>query len=392
MTDDKASGSPRDSDRRRWALLVSSLVTASDSELETFRRRRGVDPSLDIERLKLARAYLERIGDALAANTPKQWDPLGAAAATLGLTIAPVVPPRGAAATPTAGVDATVDTAPAAPRSPREGGAAAGPQPPPLLMNDGPPLASATSEPLPLPASALTSPWVKASAPAAGARPVAPPPRPGLTPPPGPVGLPRPPIALPATVPTPAPPPVVSAAPLAVGDHEALTSLLANNPRLAAFAAAVAESGDDGGGATVVVSGTHDGRPVLPFQREPPPSSQGAAPELGPVVGDDAEQTLAFESPEMREQLASLRAAATGVLPPHLAALPIDRYAALVAQCRVYPEWQASIEQSFGVNGSVERSVLDDYWQQQFAADAKLEHTFRWQRDQHEQWERERQR
>lgn len=368
------------SERRRWALLVSSLVTSSDAELPAFQRRRGVDSSVPVDRLKLARAYLERLGEALASNESEHWEAFAGAASALGIGST-----ASTHATDHAGNEAPANQA--APRgagapseqgAKRALGAAAAPtaehRREPGASKLGPVLAETPPSPEPPRLAAVTLPEHPTKLA---------PPRAKAAPSPGPPVPAKPPlVAAP-----PEPPALISSLGVATEDAELLATLLQKNPSLAAFAdgAASAASG------TVVVSGTHDARPVLPFREELPQSQahEGDATKSG---GPDPERTLAFDSAEASAELAAVRAAALSSLPSHLVGMPLERYAALCAQCRVYPEWRSSVEQSFGVNGPAERDALDAHWRGLFERDASLEQAFRWHRDQQEQLERDRHR
>lgn len=102
-----------------------------------------------------------------------------------------------------------------------------------------------------------------------------------------------------------------------------------------------------------------------------------------------SEQTLAFQALGAEGEVAT---PAAPVLPAHLAAITLERYAALEAQRRLWPEWRATIEQNFGLASPNDRDTLDAHWKRALAGDPELCRAFEWQRDQHEQWERNRSR
>jgi hypothetical protein len=64
-------------------------------------------------------------------------------------------------------------------------------------------------------------------------------------------------------------------------------------------------------------------------------------------------------------------------LPPHLAALTLEHYAALCAECTVHPEWGVQVQARYHVRSEQERALLDRHWRERMAADAALGERFR---------------
>jgi hypothetical protein len=101
--------------------------------------------------------------------------------------------------------------------------------------------------------------------------------------------------------------------------------------------------------------------------------------------------TLAFE-PLGPDGLPPPPASSAARLPEHLAAMPLERYAALEAQRRLWPDWRASIEQAFGIANEAERDALDRHWRLSLDYNQGLARAFEWHRSEHERWERDRSR
>jgi hypothetical protein len=122
-----------------------------------------------------------------------------------------------------------------------------------------------------------------------------------------------------------------------------------------------------------------------------------ALPFSNPEENQDAEATIArgtsfaaWLNTPPAERTGPAPEDARPALPPHLAAIDVEGYAALCAQCQVWPSFMSEIHASFGIASHAERSALDDHWRARLGSDSALAESFQWHRDRHEQWERQR--
>lgn len=98
---------------------------------------------------------------------------------------------------------------------------------------------------------------------------------------------------------------------------------------------------------------------------EPKPSGAGDAPPPPPAAGS---------------------APATAGLPEHLAAMGVEQYAALCAECSLHPSWVSSILTRYRIESEEQRAALDAHWRERMAADEELANAWRWHYRRYEQW------
>jgi hypothetical protein len=378
---DEDKSSRTDADTRKYAMLLSGLALTPDSALELFRDRRAANPKLDVARLKRARDLLDAIGAAITHGDEKRWERVDEAWRLLA---------QGDEAPADAEAKETPAPAPAADAAepPRLDRPAPVDAPPPVHAKPPAPIDAPSlvaSAPL-ASAPGKASPWARAASSPAPAMPAIS----AVTP--APIAPPAASSALPAIL-TGVPPPIVPYA-AAARDPRNAVSTTAEIPALALEG--VAPPGLD--------------RCVLPFQPpddSPPSSDDGDAPPPRPFVtpferargaddanttsdGTDAGNTLESSDPRPPSTPFSKTGAQPPALAAHLAAIDVDQYAALCAQCTLYPGWITQILARFGIASPAEQARLDEHWRARLAADQELQAVWRWHYARHEAWVRQR--
>ena len=58
--------------------------------------------------------------------------------------------------------------------------------------------------------------------------------------------------------------------------------------------------------------------------------------------------------------------------PPHLAALTVEQYAALCAECAVHPNWMKGIHSQYQIQTDEQRAMLDRHWRARLANNEEL--------------------
>jgi len=136
------------------------------------------------------------------------------------------------------------------------------------------------------------------------------------------------------------------------------------------------------------------GEAALPFRPEPDPGQPGGAAGAG---GDDELLSMTDEVPTGRRvpdeevtkaievPIATAHEAGAD-LPPPLAAMTVEHYAALCAETAAHPGWVEDIHRRYQVADSRQRAALDQAWKERMAADAELERTWRWHLDRYQEW------
>jgi hypothetical protein len=383
---------------RKLAVLLSALELTPDDALEGFRDRRAADRSLDPQNLRRARVILDAVGHAILDRDMDRWRRLQDASRLLEQDAS----------------RAPVDEAAAAVAPPRPS------QPGPARPADAgsaPEIARAEAvAPLP-PAAVGAMPWAS----------VAPVPVPA----PAPV---RPPIAAPELAPAP---------PQALADRmamfEALNRIQIDESQPATMCAdesqptgpalpfrqsggakpppaAVAGASDAASpGATATgqalspLRGTSlpfrhsasgsaeadDGTSVLALPAKPGPAAAAASVEPEPAQAPSPPVEPARAAPGAPEEPPG-SAPGAGLLAtelaPHLAALTVEQYATLCAECASHPAWVAEILARYGVQSEAERAALTQHWEQRMAADPQLAGLLRWHYARYEEWLKQQQR
>ncbi len=336
-------------DRRTYAMLLSGLVLTPDHGLALFRDRRVGDSKLDLERIRRARGILESLGAALGGGDEAAWTRIDSAWRALQPSHAPT---ESKATSPSLATDVDVKETPPAPSPMAE---AVSPEP--VAIPPAPTLPSPMAAPLP---SGGASPWTRAHAPIAVAA-SAPTPAPAMA-------IPMP-AALAVSISAPASAPPRRTAEMPAFSEEALAK---SSREPLPFASTPS------GRRPSPRSESVEGPRATPFDRVP----KGAA-EAVDVLGD--EDVLADTGAGSQRS----PVAADPPLPTHLASLDVERFAALCAQCAVYPAWQAQILERFGIAGPSELAVLDAHWRKRLAADSELDAAWRWHYARHEAWARQ---
>jgi hypothetical protein len=368
MSQDKHDGSGKGDARtdprtRQAALLLSGLVLTPDGALELFRERRAASSNLAPPQLRQARDILDALSDAITSSEPEgprrveqMWQALqgergkGEAPGTLGA----------------GGSSPEARPAPGAAKMPATPSSIAPPRP--------------TPRPLSIPAPAV-----------------------------GPVAAPelRPDVQ-PAMLAAAAPPRPLPAEPLQPS---------ASQPAFASgidFEALNRVKLDETKPSTMWADEAALQGPALPFRQgdaQPPPTTAGEPPPANPMgttvegeaISPLAGTTLPFhhaaaDKAAAAEEHASLPAGpdapgqATAPaqieagLAPHLAAITVEQYATLCAECAAHPAWLAHVQARYGVQSAAERAALDSHWQQRMAADPQLPGLLRWHYARYEEW------
>jgi hypothetical protein len=119
----------------------------------------------------------------------------------------------------------------------------------------------------------------------------------------------------------------------------------------------------------------------LPFRMaaNPPPRAGAVA-----AAGHEPTSAIPASSPPIAGPAAAAEPAEE--LAPHLAALTLEQYAAIRAQCDAMPQWAAEILGRYHVKSDSEWRLLDRHWQRRVASDPTLAESFRRQYAQVEQW------